>query len=451
MTKPGLYLLSLGCAKNTVDSQAMAALLKRADYTIRDQPEEAEIIVVNTCGFIGPAKQESISELKRLAEGKRSGQLLIAAGCLTQREGERVAVQVPGIDGVIGTRHWMEIVQFIQQLREKRQPTPMYHLPEVSTQVTEFSEVPRIAIQGASAYLKISEGCRRPCAFCAIPLIKGTAVSRPREAILGDARLLQTKGVREINLIAQDTSDYGHDLGMTEGLATLLKDLVRSTPGVDWIRVLYTYPGAVSDRLIEMMATSPQILPYLDLPLQHAHPAILHRMRRPANVDWVYRTIEKARAAMPDLTLRTTFIVGYPGETEGEFQTLLDFVTEIQFDRVGVFTFSFEPGTSSEVLGDPIAPEVKQERYDRLMMLQQRISLDKNLAHVGQTLQVLLEGHGEGISLGRSRRDAPEVDGMVIVDGEFPIGELIPVRITGAMPYDLTGEILMQESGVIEK
>jgi ribosomal protein S12 methylthiotransferase len=205
------------------------------------------------------------------------------------------------------------------------------------------------------------------------------------------------------------------------------------------MRIMYAYPGYVTDRLIEVMANSPQIVPYLDIPLQHAHPDTLRRMKRPANMKWVYRTLEKMRAAMPDLAIRTTFIVGYPGETESEFQTLLDFVQEIRFDRVGTFLFSFEPGTASECLGDPVAPEVKQERYDRLMTLQQKISLERNLSFMGKTLDVLFEGAGDGLSVGRSYRDAPEIDGLVIVEGQAPLGELSPVRITGAMDYDLSG------------
>jgi ribosomal protein S12 methylthiotransferase len=300
-------------------------------------------------------------------------------------------------------------------------------------------------IQGNSAYLKIADGCRRPCAFCAIPKIKGTAVSRPLEDILDDVRYLQKQGVREINLIAQDTTDYGHDLGQKDGLAVLLKELTRAAPDVDWIRILYAYPGYITDRLIEVMAANQQILPYIDIPLQHADPGILKSMRRPANMDWVYKTVEKLRKEMSELALRTTFIVGYPGETEKAFGALLDFIKEVRFDRVGVFEFSFEPGTTSETLGDPVPAAVKTERKERLMLTQQRISLQKNQALVGKTLDVLIEGQGivdgstEVISLGRTYRDAPEIDGMVIVEGEVPEGEITPVRITGAMTYDLTG------------
>lgn len=440
------HMISLGCAKNTVDSESMASLMEDAGYHIHEDPGRANVIIVNTCGFIGPAKQESLDVLTELAANKRQGQLLIAAGCLTQRYGAEIARQVPGIDGLLGTRRWMDIVDVVQELRATPHPQPIYHLPETPTIGRDERGVARVSIQGASAYLKIADGCRRPCAFCAIPLIKGTAVSRPIETILTEAQLLEENGIRELILIAQDTTDYAHDLGIKDGLAQLLEKLTISAPNLDWIRVMYAYPGYVTDRLIDVMASNPQIVPYLDMPLQHAHPDTLQRMRRPANMDWVYRTLEKMRSAIPDLALRTTFIVGYPGETEQEFQTLLDFVQTIRFDRIGTFQFSFEPGTASENLGDDVPAEVKQERYDRLMQLQQPISLEKNQSIVGKTLDVLIEGQGDGISLGRTYRDAPEIDGMVIVDGEIAVGEMAPVRINGAMVYDLTGTVASKTS-----
>ena len=429
----------------------MAQLLGASGYRLTEEPALADILIVNTCGFIGPAKEESFEVLEELATHKLPGQVLIAAGCLTQRYGEEVARRVPGIDGLLGTRRWMDILEVVNGLRNGGQPEPLYHLPESPTIGKDEKGVLRAAVQGASAYLKIADGCRRPCAFCAIPLIKGTAVSRPMKTILAEAHALQDRGVREIILIAQDTSDYGHDLGMKDGLPQLLEQIVNEATEVDWLRVLYTYPGYVTDRLIEVMAAHPQILPYLDMPLQHAHPATLKRMRRPANMEWVYRTLEKMRTAMPDLALRSTFIVGYPGETEGEFQALMDFVGEIRFDRVGTFQFSFESGTPSEPLGDPIPAEVKQERYDRLMKLQQGISLKKNQSLIGKVLDVLIEGEGDGLLVGRSYRDAPEIDGMVIIEDsaqwkgrptkEALIGKIIPVRITGAMIYDLSGKV----------
>jgi ribosomal protein S12 methylthiotransferase len=448
VTEKSFHLVSLGCAKNTVDSESMAQLLLEGGYRSSLQANDADVLIVNTCGFIGPAKEESYQVLTELAAQKRTDQWLIAAGCLSQRYGKEVIDRVPGIDGLLGTRRWMDILKLVGQLDRRQSPEPLYHLPENAATVgRDEGDVLRIARQGASAYLKIADGCRRPCAFCAIPLIKGTLISRPIESILAEARALQTAGVREIILIAQDSTDWAHELGQREGLATLLEAIVNEVPDVDWIRILYNFPGSVTDRQIEVMAKHKQLIPYLDMPLQHAHPATLKRMRRPANMDWVYRTLDKMRIAIPDLALRSTFIVGYPGETEEEFETLLNFIEEIRFDRLGVFTFSFEPGTTSEPLGDPVPQEVKDERKARLMELQQRISLENNQAQVGKTLDVLIEGHGEiegsaePVAVGRSYRDAPEIDGLVFVEGGAPIGEIVPVKITGAMPYDLSGEV----------
>jgi ribosomal protein S12 methylthiotransferase len=445
MKKNSFHLISLGCAKNTVDSTSMAQLLQSGGMSFEEDPTKAEILLVNTCGFIGPARKESYTVLRELAEIKKEDQLLVAAGCLTQRYGEEVVKQVPDIDGVIGTRRWMDIMHLVQRLKENGASQPLYHLPDESVVGRTPGGTIGAHIDGTSAYLKIADGCRRPCAFCAIPHIKGTAVSRPIDEILEDARCLQNQGVREINLIAQDTTDYGYDLGLKDGLAVLLKDLCRAVPDVDWLRILYAYPGYITERLIEVMAAYKQILPYIDIPLQHADPEILRAMQRPSDMDWVYRTVAKLRDSLPDLALRTTFIVGYPGETDKAFNTLLQFVERMRFDRVGVFEFSFEPGTSSEALGDPVPAETKLKRKEQLMLTQQRISLEKNQALVGQTLEVLIEGQGqvnggdEVLSLGRTYRDAPEIDGMMIVEGQLPLGEISPVLITGAMTYDLRG------------
>jgi len=446
------HLISLGCAKNTVDSESIGQLLVQDGYSHTLDPDQAGILIVNTCGFIGPAKEESYQALSDLAAAKSEDQLLIASGCLTQRYGAEVLKRVPEIDGILGTRRWMDILELVGKLRSRKHPEPLYHLPSDALTVGEDEKhIPRISIDGPSAYIKIADGCRRPCAFCAIPLIKGTVTSRPMDAIIAETRLLQQSGVRETILIAQDTTDFGQDKGLKHGLAKLLQRMTSEVPEMDWIRIMYAYPGYVSDELIETMAARRQILPYLDIPLQHGHPDTLKRMRRPANIDWVYRTIEKMRQAMPELAIRTTFIVGYPGETEEEFQALLDFTEELKFDRVGAFTFSFEPGTSSEPLGDPIPEEVKQERLDRLMTLQQGISLRNNQAFIDQTLDVLIDGFadpdetGVQLAVGRSYRDAPEIDGLVFVEPHpkanhpLQIGQIIPVKITGAMTYDLTG------------
>jgi ribosomal protein S12 methylthiotransferase len=326
------------------------------------------------------------------------------------------------------------------ELRTGPHPEPLYHLPDEAVTVGKDEQaVLRASVAGISAYLKVADGCRRPCAFCAIPLIKGTAVSRPVETILEEARRLRDAGVRELILIAQDTTDYGHDLGMKDGLAVLLEQLTDAVPDMDWIRIMYAYPGYVTDRLIDVMAGRKQILPYLDMPLQHAHPKTLYRMRRPSNIDWVHKTLGKMRSKIPNLSIRTTFIVGYPGETDEEYQALVDFVNEIRFDRVGTFQFSFEEGTTSAPLGDPVPASVKQERFEQLMELQQGISMQVNQSYVGKTLDVLVEGFDNGISIGRSYRDAPEIDGLVLVEGRLEIGQIAPVRITGAMAYDLTG------------
>ena len=441
MKNKSFYLLSLGCAKNTVDSDSMAILLEEDGYRAVERPSNAELLIVNTCGFIQSARQESIQALQELAEKKKPGQWLIAAGCLTERHRDLLLDSVPGIDGFLGTRRWMDIPDLVKDLRAGVSPS-RYHLPEASTVGKDEKGVVRAAVQGASAYLKIADGCRRPCAFCSIPLIKGTTVSRPIENILEDASLLQDSGIKELILIAQDTTDYGVDLGLKDGLSILLEKLLPAIPQIPWLRILYSYPGYVTDRLIDLMSSSTQILHYLDIPLQHAHPEILKRMKRPSDMDWVYRTIEKMRRAMPDLAIRSTFIVGFPGESESEFQALLDFMRNIQLDHVGAFPFSFEPGTSSAPYGDPIPEKVKQERLTELMKLQEEISLKKNQRLIGRTLNVLIEGIGDGISVGRSYRDAPEIDGLVIVEREFEVGSLLPVRITGAMTHDLTAQVI---------
>lgn len=450
------YLLSLGCSKNTVDSDSMAALLNASGYRGVESARQADVLIVNTCGFIGPAREESIRQLRELAQHKKRHQLLIAAGCLSQLWGPQLAQAVPGLDGVIGTRRWMDIVEFVERVRGRTRPEPMYHLPTDAVTVGDDERgVMRVAAQGASAYLKIADGCRRPCAFCTIPTIKGTMKSRPPEVIVQEAKTLARRGVRELILIAQDLTDYGSDLGLRDGLANLITDITREATALDWVRLMYAYPGAVTDRLIEVIATNDKVVKYLDMPLQHAHPATLRRMRRPSNVDWVYRTLAKMRAAIPDLAVRTTFIIGFPGESDAEFETLKQFVAEMQFDRVGVFTYSFEPQTPSGRMPDHVPSEVAEARRDELMRLQQGISLAKNQRLVGRTLTTLIEGNdptalsGQGISVGRTYRDAPEVDGLVIIEGTVPPGEMAPVQITGAMEYDLTGIVPQQQPVIV--
>jgi len=459
-------LVSLGCAKNTVDSESMAQVLNQHGMRAVGAPESAEFIIVNTCGFIDSAKQESIDTLRELVDHRRAGQYVIAAGCLSQRYGANLVQEIPGLDGVIGTRRWMDIFDLVSRVRTRKHPEPLYHLPtDAETMGTDEGTVLRVAQQGASAYLKIADGCRRPCAFCAIPKIKGTAVSRPIANIVNEAKALEAAGVKELILIAQDTTDFGYDLGLKDGLAHLLDAIVAGAPGIPWIRVMYAYPGYVTPGLISTMASHPQVLHYLDMPLQHGHRETLKRMKRPAKVEWVYEALASMREVMPDLAVRTTFIVGYPGETDEEFEGLLKFVRDLEFDRVGAFKYSYEIGTPSALLANQVPDEVKDARWNILMEMQQAISLKKNQAFVGKTLNILVDGHGEAededgnaldstLSLGRSYRDAPEIDGYVIVEGELPVGEIVPVRITGATTYDLlatvdTGAPMIIEPGKI--
>jgi ribosomal protein S12 methylthiotransferase len=464
--KDKYYLVSLGCSKNTVDSESIAQVLDQAGMRSVGDARHAEVLIVNTCGFIDRAKQESIDVLRELVDGKRAGQQVIAAGCLSQRYGENLVQEVPGLDGIIGTRRWMDIFDLVSRLRARQHPEPLYHLPTDAAVVgLDERGVLRASVQGASAYLKIADGCRRPCAFCAIPKIKGTMVSRPLDSIVREAQQLEQMGVKELILIAQDTTDWGSDIGLKDGMAQLLDAIVAAAPSLPWIRLMYAYPGYVTPRLIDTIARHPQILKYLDIPLQHGHRETLKRMKRPAKVEWVYDTLASMRAAIPDLSVRTTFIVGYPGETDEEFDGLMTFVKDLQFDRVGAFQYSYEIGTPSALLPHQVPDEVKQARYNALMELQQGISLARNQALVGKTLPVLVEGHAQAedergrpletaLSLARSYRDAPEIDGYVVVEGELPPGEIVPVRITGATTYDLmatvdTGAPVVIQPGVI--
>ena len=435
------FLLTLGCPKNQYDSEGISEMLLQADYRSATDPRRADVLIVNTCGFLQAAKDESIAALQELAAGKRKNQLLIAAGCMAQRFGRDVTRQVRGLDGLIGTRAWADIVPFIQQLRAKKKPAPLYHLPETGEVVLETVALNRqqVDVGRASAYLKISDGCSAPCAFCTIPSFKGLNRSRPREHIVVEARRLAEAGTREIIIIAQDTTAYGRDWGELDGLPSLLADIAAAAPEVNWIRLMYAYPGHASEKLVEVMAAHPQIIPYIDMPLQHGHPDTLKRMRRPHNVDKLLRWIELYRQTLPQAVLRTTFIVGYPGETEAEFQGLLDFMAAVQFDRVGAFTFSPEPDTPAFGLPDQIDPEIQHERWERLMAFQQPISLERNQQMVGQTLEVLVEGVDpeQGLSVARSYRDAPEIDGYVVIEKELPVGQMMPVMVTGAMEYDL--------------
>ncbi len=451
------HLITLGCPKNQVDSQGMEMLLQGASYTPTDDPDQADVLIVNTCGFLEAAQEESIGVLQELARRKRRGQILVAAGCLAQRNGDRILAQVPQVDGLLGTRRWMEIVALIRRIRaegprgRRLQRYALLGDPEQPFQ----APVPRPPVVAGSAYLKIADGCNAPCTFCSIPSFKGRLRSRPLEAVVEEALNLVRGGARELVIVAQDTTDYGRDWGEPDSLPRLLQAICHRTDDrLRWVRLMYAYPGHVSDTLIQVMAQEEKIVPYLDMPLQHADPRVLRRMRRPSRLERVYDHIEKLRAAMPDLALRTTFIVGFPGETEAEFQRLLAFLQEVEFDKVGAFTFSPEPGTPAATLPDPVPEEVKAERYARLMEVQQAISLRRNQAQVGRVLEVLVEGEGtiqgsgEPLLLGRSYRDAPEIDGLVLVPGGTGVapGEMVPVHIQGAMEYDLVGCLLQPQT-----
>ena len=449
------HMVTLGCPKNEVDSDGIESLLHKASYQTSPEATDADVLIVNTCGFLEAAKEESIGVLQELGADKRHDQVLIAAGCLAQRNGEEVLERVPHVDGLLGTRRWMDILELLQQVRGGPETRPLQRYSLLGDpDIAHLQATPRLTVNGGSAYLKISDGCNAPCSFCTIPSFKGKLRSHPLEAVVSEAQALVEAGARELVVVAQDSTDYGRDRGEPDSLAQLLAAVCnRTDERLDWVRLMYAYPGHVTDALIEVMATQQKIVPYLDMPLQHGDPRTLRRMKRPSRLEMVYDHMEKLRAAMPNIALRTTFIVGYPGETEEEFQGLLDFVQAIEFDKVGAFTFSPEPGTPAATLPDPVPVEVQDERYDRLMSVQQPISLSKNQAQVGQMLKILVEGEGEiegsgdPLLLGRSDRDAPEVDGLVLVPGVSgaPLGEMMEVYINGAMEYDLVGEPLIAE------
>lgn len=429
-------MVSLGCSKNRVDSELMLGRIAEAGFTITPEPGDADAIIVNTCGFIDPAKEESIDTLLEMAQFKQSGhcRLLIATGCLVQRYADALREEMPEIDAFLGVRDFDALVDVLRSADSAERPV------ETSGRCGATGSGPRVLTTPEySAYVRISEGCDNRCAYCAIPLIRGGYHSRPYDEIMDECRGLAAQGVTEITLIAQDTSRYGNDF--PEG-RTLLSDLlhdVAAIEGVHWVRVLYTYPDTVDDRLAATLRDEPKVCGYLDLPLQHINARLLKRMNRRGNPDSIRALLRDCRAK--GMFLRTTFIVGFPGETEEEFEELLDFVKEIQFDRLGAFTFSPEEGTAAAEMPDQIPEDVKQERLDRLMTLQQAISYERNQQRVGQVCEVLVEGF-EGLTYyGRSMLEAPEIDGSVffISERELKPGEYVKVRITGAQEYDLQG------------
>ncbi len=430
-----IHIITLGCPKNEVDSEMMAVLLTQAGHQTVAERERADLILVNTCGFIEPARQETYELLDELTATRRRRQALVVAGCLAQRRCDEICERFD-VDAVVGTRAWPEIVDVVERLAH-RQRRPITLAPEAGNLV---ASVQRHATRGSTAYIKIADGCDAACAYCTIPLIKGRQRSKSPDAIVREARELVAEGVLEAVLIAQDSTAYGRDLGAGINLAALLRRLDAEASGLVWQRVLYAYPNHVSAGLIEAMATTPSVCHYLDIPLQHGHPEVLRRMRRPHDLQQVHDMVAALRQAMPDIALRSTFIVGYPGETEREFEGLLALLEQVRFDKVGVFQFSAEEGTPAYDMPDQVPAELKQERYDRAMTLQQTISAEINRGLVGRSLQVLVEEVGEGVSVGRSYRDAPEIDGLVVIDAELEPGRMVEVEVTGADEYDLTAQ-----------
>jgi len=450
------HIVTLGCPKNVVDSEGMDGLLSMQGHQAVASADEADVVIVNTCSFIAAARSETLSVLKELASRKQPHQRLIAAGCMAQSHPQEITA-VQGVDATIGTQQWTQINALVSQLDQPVIPlTPgqtAVTIPLIPTssngRPTSYADWRTTQIRRTrhtpSAYLKISDGCNLRCAFCTIPSFKGDMRSKPVGAVLAEAQELVAQGTREIILVAQHLTDYGRDLGLKDGLAMLLDELCQVLPTDIWIRLMYAYPHGISERLITTMATHKQICHYLDMPLQHAHPATLRRMRRPPDTDRTLKLIAELRAAMPDIALRSTFIVGYPGETTAEFNALLEFLQTAQLDRVGAFRYSRELGTPAAELPDQVRPQVIERRWHELMRLQQQISFARNQRWIGRTLTVLIEGNGSAddgsqLSVGRSFRDAPEIDGQVFVWGHFPIGQIITVRITQAAEYDLWGE-----------
>jgi ribosomal protein S12 methylthiotransferase len=433
--------MSLGCPKNLVDSEVMLGHLKLKGFTLTSRPEEAEVLVVNTCGFIESAKRESIEAILQAAAYKRTGacRKLVVAGCMVERYRDQLLADMPEIDACLGTRdieHVAEVIGASSRLYEPERD-PAYLATEASPRV--------LATPGPSAYLKISEGCDHACAFCAIPAIRGAQRSRTIPSVVAEARRLVEGGVLEISLVGQDTTDFGRDLGDPDALEKLVRALGK-VEGLRWARIHYSYPNRVTEGLLHAMAETENCAKYLDMPLQHADRTLLRRMARGGGRASFLHLLAKARRIVPGLFVRSNFIVGFPGEDEAAFEELRGFVEEARFEHVGVFTYSREEGTPAFDLGDPVPARTKNARKRRIMELQQKISRDKNLQLVGKVLDVLVEGAHEETDLvakGRHGGQAPEVDGSVlIVGGEVAVGTIQPVRVTQGHAYDLVGEVV---------
>jgi ribosomal protein S12 methylthiotransferase len=434
--------VSLGCPKNLVDSERMLGLLAQDGYVLVPDAEAADLVIINTCGFIDAARQESLGVIREMIDRKKDGKLkgVVVAGCLAERQKEMLLEEVPEVDQVVGVYGREEIAKIADRimgdLHEQRtifRPAPM--------QAQDDRARLRITPKHL-AYLKVSEGCDRLCTFCAIPYMRGKHITKPIEAVIEEARELAADGVRELNLVAQDMTYYGMDLYGRPRLAELLKAL-DEVEGIDWIRVLYNYPNFFTDELYDALANSRKVIPYLDMPLQHINDRMLKVMNRRHNRAQTETIVDRLRASIPNLVLRTTFIVGFPGETEAEFEELLDYVKATKFERLGVFPYSFEPDTPAAKIPGHLSDEVKAERRDRVMAAQQSIAFAFNQSLIGRELDVLIDGPAPdpdlaGLMSGRTYADAPDVDGVCFVEGEgLEPGDLVACSIVGASGYDL--------------
>ena len=437
-----ILFVSLGCDKNLVDSERMLGSLTGAGYEFKDDETEAEVIVVNTCCFIGDAKEESINTLLEMAKQKETGKcrVLIAAGCLAQRYKDEVLKEIPEVDGILGTTSYDRIVQVVEDTLGGKTDAEFEDI-----NILHEKEARRVLTTGGHyAYLKIAEGCNKHCTYCVIPSVRGKYRSVPMEALVEEAKELASGGVRELILVAQETTLYGVDLYGEKKLPALLRELAK-IPGIHWIRMLYCYPEEITDELIETIKTEEKVCNYMDIPIQHASDRILSRMGRKTNRKEITERLTKLREEIPDMAIRTTMITGFPGETEEDVEELLDFVDEMEFERLGVFPYSQEEGTPAAVMEDQVSDEVKEERRDRVMELQQEISLDHGQDMIGRELEVFIEGQvaDENAYVGRTYMDAPGVDGYIFVNTglELMSGMFVRVRVTGALEYDLIGEL----------
>ncbi len=432
-----ISLINHGCAKNLVDAELMLGMLAKKGYTITLDETDADIVIVNTCSFIHDAEKESVqSILQMIDEGKK----VIVTGCLSQKHDKDLKDAIPELAGMLGTSNLKDVVKIVDDIAKGKEyesiidKDPKYIYPE---------EIERQQITvGASSYLKIGEGCNYQCGYCIIPKLRGKYISRPIENIVKEANELVNKGVTEIILIAQDTSSYGIDLYGKQALPELLKEL-NKIENLSWIRIMYAYPTQMTDELIDAIAKLDKVVKYVDIPLQHSHPRVLESMRRPV-MDYI-KLVAKIRERIPNVSVRTSLIVGYPGETEEEFEDLYQFVKDVKFDRMGAFEYSREKGTYSDKLKGHLSEKVKRERRDRLMKLQQQISLENNEKYIGSTIKCIVEGYtDDGIVILRSEHDAPEIDGVVYAKSNEPVvpGDIEKVKITRADEYDLFGEIV---------